>query len=59
MIDLLQPVRVGIPKGEVVEWTPAVLVGRTINCETQVQYDVRLPDGAVLSGIPYGLVEAS
>jgi hypothetical protein len=55
MIDLLTPVKVGIPAGNIVEWKPAVLVGRTI--ESEPRYDVRLNDGGYLSGIPYLLVE--
>ena len=55
MIDLNTSVRVGIPNGNVVEWKPAVLVGRTI--ESEPRYDVRLNDGGYLSGVPYLLVE--
>lgn len=55
MIDLLTPVKVGIPAGNVVEWKDAVLVGRTI-CERPT-YDVRLIEGGYLSGIPDSFVE--
>jgi hypothetical protein len=55
MIDLLTPVKVGIPAGNVVEWKQAVLIGRTIEC--QPRYDVRLVDGGYLSGIPDVFVE--
>jgi hypothetical protein len=55
MIDLLTPVRVGIPEGNVVQWKPAVLIGRTI-CEKPT-YDVRLESGEYLSGIPDAFVE--
>jgi hypothetical protein len=55
MIDLLTPVKVGIPAGNVVEWKAAVLIGRTIEC--QPRYDVRLADGGYLSGIPDTFVE--
>lgn len=55
MIDLLTPVKVGIPAGNVVEWKPAVLIGRTIEC--QPRYDVRLAEGGYLSGIPDSFVE--
>lgn len=55
MIDLLQPVRVKVPNDDRVVTLDGVLVGRTI--EEKVRYDIRLKDGAVLAGIPYGLVE--
>lgn len=57
MIDLLQPVRVKVPNDDRVVKLDGVVVGRTI--EEKVRYDVRLNDGAVLAGIPYGLVEAA
>lgn len=59
MIELLTSVKVGVPNGQVVEWRPAVLVGRTIEQKEKVRYDVRLENGEVLSGIPYLLVEAA
>jgi hypothetical protein len=55
MIDLMTPVKVGIPAGNVIEWKPAVLVGRTI--ESQPRYDVRLIEGGYLSGVPDAFVE--
>lgn len=55
MIDLLTPVRVGIPKGNAVEWKHGVLVGRTIEC--QPRYDVRLDEGGWVSGVPDTFVE--
>jgi len=55
MIALLKPVKVGILAGNIVEWKQAVLVGRTI--ESEPRYDVRLPDGTLLAGIPYTFVK--
>ena len=55
MIALLTPVKVGIPQGNVIEWKPAVLIGRTRE-ETPV-YDVRLDSGEFLSRIPSTLIQ--
>lgn len=55
MIDLLSPVKVGVPAGNAIEWKAAVLIGRTI--ESEPRYDVRLVEGGYLSGIPYSYVE--
>lgn len=55
MIDLLTQVKVAIPMMNGVEWKRAVLVGRTF--ELEPHYDVRLADGAYLSGIPDRWVE--
>ena len=55
MMELLTPVKVAIPMMNGVEWKSAVLVGRTF--ELQPHYDVRLSDGAYLSGIPDGWIE--
>jgi hypothetical protein len=55
MFDLLTQVKVAIPMMNGVEWKPAVLVGRTY--ELEPHYDVRLADGAYLSGIPDRWIE--
>jgi hypothetical protein len=55
MLALLEPVKVGVPNEDKVIWHPAVVIGRTIEC--QPRYDVRLESGEYLSGIPDAFVE--
>lgn len=55
MIALLETVAVGVPSEDRVIWQPAVVVGRTIEC--QPRYDVRLSNGETLSGIPDAFVK--
>jgi len=55
MIDLLKPVKVGIPTHDGVIVHHGVVIGRTI--EARPLYDVRLTSGAMLRGVEAEMLE--
>ena len=55
MIDLLKPVKVGIPNHDGVIYQDGVVIGRTR--EQRPLYDVRLMSGAMLRGVEAEMLE--